>query len=405
LKIIKRIIGTLRRRLTVNILQRRSFLFVVLFSVGFLSLAVSAHAQTTVVSGLTYPSVVIGTSKPIHVSFTVAYSGAISGDIFAAGVLDNATGNYVPGSVYTSNPNTCISASAVSPFAVCDYLLGSSSGSENLEFNLNLVQARTYQFSVFAGLGDSAGVMLPASYSSMGFKVTLRNYLVLTVSVPSNVSVTVDGSLWYPGYPNVELNPGNHTISVPEMVQINSTSRLKFSGWLDGSMLATRTVDLEDDATFGANYVTQFFVSSSGDSTLQSGWYDRGTVLQFSVDDRQVLNEYRMLLGGFDGWYNDGQLISKSSSASLTVNGPTMLAAGWNYLPYLPAIFGVALVGIILLVRSGRIVLTIRAPKRKTKAGYTKCVSCGAEIPTDWKRCFYCGTKQASLSKQGPGRR
>jgi two-component system sensor histidine kinase HydH len=86
------------------------------------------------------------------------------------------------------------------------------------------------------------------------------------------------------------------------------------------------------------SYVTQYYVSSTSESTLESGWYNAGTVLHFSVNQTQPWNDYREATDGFDGWYSNGQLISKSQTASSKIDGPVILAVKWSYLPYIPPI-------------------------------------------------------------------
>jgi predicted GH43/DUF377 family glycosyl hydrolase/predicted RNA-binding Zn-ribbon protein involved in translation (DUF1610 family) len=253
-------------------------------------------------------------------------------------------------------------------------------------------------------------------------------YFTLGVSVPDQVSVTLDGTQESAGSTSLQLSPGVHTISVPNMVQIDSTSRLKFNGWSDGSTQLTRTLDVESDTQLSVTYVTQYLVNATTDSTLQSGWYDQGTVLQLNVTN-QLLNSYRLFTGGFDGWYNNGQLVSKSPSASLTVDGPVNLTDSWNYLPYLPPVLIVVIVAVILfLARRGTIPISRKMPqdkrskrtrsKSKVEAVTSKpekqvahtaevkeavpisvakttmyCPQCGAVISRDSKFCKECGTK------------
>ena len=175
------------------------------------------------------------------------------------------------------------------------------------------------------------------------------------ISAPSQVMVTLDGVQQGAGSIAVQLSPGMHSISVPDIVQLDSTSRLKFNGWSDGSTQLTRIFDLESDTDIAATYLTQYLVNATSDSTLQSGWYDQGTVLKLNVSN-QLVNNYRLVLAGFDGWYNGAQLISKSPSASLAVEGPVTLSARWNYLPYLPPmLIIVAVAAVLFFARRGSI--------------------------------------------------
>lgn len=109
------------------------------------------------------------------------------------------------------------------------------------------------------------------------FSISLVDKFTFTVSIPSQVPVTLDGVQQGAGSASLQLSPGTHTVSVPDLVQIDSTSRLEFNGWSDGSTQTTRTFDLESDTEITATYTTQYLVNATNDSTVQSGWYDQGT--------------------------------------------------------------------------------------------------------------------------------
>lgn len=87
-------------------------------------------------------------------------------------------------------------------------------------------------------------------------------------------------------------------------------------------------------------------------------------MLQLNVGN-QLANNYRVALGGFDGWYNGAQLISRSASASVTVNGPVNLTDKWNYLPYVPPVIVVVLVAVILFFGRRGTIPTPRLPEWK----------------------------------------
>jgi hypothetical protein len=300
-------------------------------------------------------------------------------------------------------------------------------------FALAVNSVGSYQFSAVAGIEDSSfNVLAISPYSQNEFSISIVDTFTLTVNIPNPVSVTLDGVPQSGGSTSSQLSPGTHRISVPDMVQLDSTSRLRFTGWSDGSNQTTRTFDLENDTEISATYVTQYLVNATSDSTLKSGWYDQGTVLQFTVDNTQLVNQYRLLVGGFEGWYNGGQLISNSPSASLTVNGPVTLSDKWNYLPYLPPLLIVGIVAVILSFR-GRIptprlpelkMLRRKRSRKRTRRSKPKvetvtpeperqvtaevkeakppkpakttmyCTQCGAVVPRDSKFCKECGAGQ-----------
>ena len=407
-----------------------------ILSLGVVCLVVPVYAQTVSVSNLQYssPSLV---GKQVTVSFTVNYQGAIIGYYLVAAVFDVDTQTYASGSTISSNPDACQQATGTYSWAAaCTVVLQNVQGSDAVSFALATTSVGTYQFSAVAGVEDTNhNVVAITPFTGNKFSVSIIDKFALTVDVPGQVSVTLDGAQENPGYISSRLYPGTHTISVPDMVQIDSTSRLKFSSWVDGSKQTTRTFDLEDDTNFGTTYVTQYLVNATTDSTLQSGWYDKGTVLQFTVNNAELVNEYRLFVGGFDGWYNGGQLIAKSANASLTIEGPVNLSDRWNYLPYLPPLLIVVILAAALFLARRGTISTPRLPELKmlrpkrsrrrirrgkprvetvtpepenqvvqpaeTKAKTSEpvkttmyCTQCGAVVPRDSKFCKECGAKQ-----------
>lgn len=332
------------------------------------------HASPTIsISNLQYPSTLI-LGKQVTASFTVAYSGVTPNiNYLVAGITKSELSDWATGSVISSGPDNCPTDPYRTWAASCLYQPKNTDGSENVAFSIIVSSVGTYSFDAEAEIVHYSTSNCPASTSyvcldafSRGnpVPISIRDKFTVTIGIADKVSVTLDGTQENPGYISLQLSPGTHTISVPNIVQIDSTSRLRFSGWLDGSNQTTRTVDLEEDTNFGATYVTQYLVTANSESTLGSGWYDQGTVVQTSVNTSQPLNSYRVLVDGFDGWYNGAQLVSKATNASLTVNGPLNLTAKWNYLPYVPPVMVVVIVGgLILLLRRADSLSTVGFPK------------------------------------------
>jgi len=420
-------------------LRRHCFLLSLLLLVACVYLVVPVYAQTISMSNLQYPSTIL-LNKQLTVSYTVSYADANVGDYLVAGIFEpNTSGGwqFALGSTLDSSPDNCRQV-ATSPYngdAACEYTLSSLQGSETVSFSLTEDTIGTYQFNAFAGIEDqNFNVLAGTDRTQNEFSISIFNQFTLTVDVPSQVPVTLDGAQQGTGSFGLQLSPGSHAVSVPSVVQLDSTSRLKFNGWSDGSTQLTRTFDLESDTEITATYVTQYLVNATSDSTLQSGWYDQGTVLQLHVTN-QLVNNYRLFTGGFDGWYNGNQLISKSPSASLTVSGPVNLSDRWNYLPYLPLVLIVAVVAVILFFAKRGTITTPRLPelkslrpkrsrrrmrrsKPKVEAATPKpetqvaqtaevkevkppkpakttmyCTQCGSVISRDSKFCKECGAK------------
>ena len=327
-----------------------------ILSLGALYFVVPVYAQIVTVSNLHYSSTsVLG--KQATVSFTVNYGGASAGDYLIISVWDVNANNYASGSTINSYPDSCPQITGTYSWAAgCAYALSNLQAApdyatETVSFALAMNSVGTYQFSPLAAIEDTSFNVLASSPTTQNeFSISVLDKFTLTVSLPSQVPLTLDGVQQGAGSTNLQLSPRAHEMSVPDIVQLDSTSRLKFNGWSDGSNQTMRTFDLESDTEIVATYVTQYFVTSTTDSTLQSGWYDQGTVLQFTVDNRPLVNKYRLFVGGFDGWYNMGQLRANSPTTSLTIDGPINLSDRWNYLPYFPPVLIVVIVAAILLL-------------------------------------------------------
>jgi len=429
-----------------NTLQEKVFVLFLLLagSVGLACFSVPpVYAQTVSISNLQYPSSIVA-NRQLTVSFTVEYSGASAKDYLILWIY--AQNSFATGSVVSSSPQACQQA-AEAPYSsetLCALQPSSGQGSEDVAFSLSDPSGGMFSFNARAVLGYTSStcsstddVCIDADSGNQPFSVSVMSTYTLTVNVPGQVSITLDGVQQpTPGSIAPQLSPGTHQISVPNIVQIDSTSRLKFEGWSDGSNQTTRVFDLESDDEITAAYVTQYLVTATTDSSLESGWYNAGTVLQLSVSQTRLWARYRVLTGGFDGWYANGELMSKSVTTSFTVNGPVSLTAIWNFFPYLvliPIIIAAVVCAALFLSRGG-IIPSLELPKLNTdkrsrkrtrrtkpkpetyksdkanlvthaaesgreatkprKSKVMHCTQCGATIPRDSKFCKECGSKQ-----------
>jgi len=291
------------------------------------------------ISNLQYTSK-IAVNKPLTVSFKISYFDGNYYDYLVTGITSSAS--FANGYVVSSSPQSC-QPSTHAPYnneAYCYFQLSAAQGSENVEFSLSGLPPGTYSFNARAILAyfssacsSNDDVCIDADSGPTPFSFSVVNQFALTVNAPDQVPVTIDDAEQGTGTISQQLFPGLHSISVPDTVSINSISRLAFVGWSDGSNETTRMFVLGGNSKISANYVIQYLVSATTDSTVPPGWYDSGTVVQFSVNQAKWLNRYCTFLGGFGGWYNNGQLISKPNAATITINGPVNLTAKWNYLP------------------------------------------------------------------------
>ena len=168
--------------------------------------------------------------------------------------------------------------------------------------------------------------------------------ITLTVSAPSKASVTIDGLSYSQGFADMPLAQGSHSVSVPEIIEIDGMDRLRFDGWSDGSRALDRVIDLSSDMNLQAIYVQQYklaIISPFKAST--DGWYDQGTVADFETNTTpRITNTLGVML--FIGWYNqNGTFVTGSGDGSIVVEGPNTLEAHWLTLNYLIPIILAAL--------------------------------------------------------------
>jgi hypothetical protein len=333
-------------------------------------------AQSTSINGLTHPSqAVAGNTEPIYVSATVSYSEALPGYTLAVGVLDAemAPESIVPG-IATSSPDPCLNQFVLT--AVCLINISAASGAEQVAFRIGGIlggkhQPGAWKLNMTAALLDSNGTLIPNSTNSVLFEIELTP-VTLKVTVPADVAVSIDGSQQPPGPAAVAVALGEHNITVPLLVQVNPTTRLRFDHWSDGSTNANRTVFLTGDANIDVTYVTQNLLTISGpqaDST-GGGWYDEDTTATFSVAQIEPMGGLLGFLGGklvFQSWSENGELLTHSTTGTISMNQPHTITAVWqgDYSEPMVIIGGilVILAFAYLLARGGE-----TKPKRRSRS-------------------------------------
>ena len=144
--------------------------------------------------------------------------------------------------------------------------------------------------------------VLSSSYSRPDSTGYANNTIELTINSAFPVSVTIDGTMQGSDVSNFELSAGQHTFSVPEIVQLRAGTRLKFQKWTDGVTAPNRTEYLTGDATFTAIYVLQYslvLVSPEANVT-GTGWYDEGTSASLSAPPTAPMGGIRVDRGEVD---------------------------------------------------------------------------------------------------------
>jgi hypothetical protein len=205
-----------------------------------------------------------------------------------------------------------------------------------MHFTLSNPVVGTWQLSLGAILASSNPMsIITSSFSTHDFSIQVSKTVSLSVRAPYSVSVTVDGVKQSPGNVFLNVNPGAHEISIPAMVQVDNTTRLRFDRWMDGLTETDRTINLQYDMTYEATYVPQHvlaLVTSQGNAT-GSGWYDEGSSVKITSPAAVPMAGIIGNLGGkwtFQGWYENGKLVTTLASSSITMDRAHVLTAHWN---------------------------------------------------------------------------
>jgi hypothetical protein len=184
--------------------------------------------------------------------------------------------------------------------------------------------------------------------------------VTLTLNMPPQVSALIDNQWTTSGNSQLSISRGSHAIYVPELVTINSSSRLRFDHWSDGSSSSNRTLTLDSDITLQATYVKQYFLTIDSIVSLKgSGWYDEGSRVQLSQPASIPIHNELGILGGqwaFDGWYKDGAYLASSTSISIPMVKPHTIQLRWHqdYTIPISIVTILALLGLVAIVAMSR---------------------------------------------------
>jgi hypothetical protein len=185
----------------------------------------------------------------------------------------------------------------------------------------------------------------------------------LTIRVPLAVHIWMDGADQGAGSFQQVVDTGAHTISVPAVLELDNSTRLRFNDWNDGLTSADRSIYLDSDLILQANYVSEYLVTiDTGLSAPTAAWYAQGSSAQFSVPwQARPMTGALGLLGAkwvFNGWYEGNNLTTSSSTGSIEVDAPHTLKAGWHpdyTMPLLVLLaLGMVMVLTVVLVRRSR---------------------------------------------------
>lgn len=360
-----------------GMLKPSVLLAVCLLAVGLPSIfpAVEA-AQTTTIYQVDSPaSAVAGSEYPLPVTVVVYYNNTIPGSQLVVGILDTelSPAGLVSG-VVVSSTDHCVNQPTLA--AVCAISVPNSSGVERINFQIGgifggKVEPGSWELNATSLLEGPQNNLIQGSVSSKLFKINLTP-VSLTVVVPSDVAVSVDGVSQRPGSVSVGVALGHHNVMVPQLVNVTQSTRLRFDRWSDGYTLALRTVVVRNSTTLQADYVTQYLLTLIGvqGNVTVSTWYDADTNATFSTNQSEPIPGLLGALGvrtSFQGWYENGQLLTNSPTGTISMDKPHTLTALWQMDYSIPetivlVIVAAAIIAFLLVQRRNR------APTRRSRS-------------------------------------
>ena len=326
-------------------------------------------AETTSIHNLAFPSATVaGSQNPIPVTTTVYYNNTAPGFQLVVAVLNAVASRQtiVPG-IVTSSTDPCLNQGEVA--AICVIKLSTVSGVEQIGFQIGGIFGGkrgpgAWSLNITSAILDGQGNLVSGSASSTLFTINLTP-VTLTVVVPGPVAVSVDGVQQPPGPAEVGVALGENNITVPPLVQVNASTRLRFDRWSDGSVDTIQTVIVTGNASVEAVYVTQNLLTiiGAGENATGAGWYDANTVATFSTNQYQPTTGPLGEIGvksTFQGWYENTQLITNSPNGTILMDKPHTLTAVWQIDYTVP-------VGITLGIIAAIVVGYLAVRRRKTK--------------------------------------
>lgn len=334
----------------------------------------NVHAQSTSIIEVVNPiHVPITSQNPILVSANVSYAGAGQNYTLVVGLLDQDVTPPVPVSaIATASPYPCVNQPSLNP--LCAIRLQNVSGYESLQIKVGGILGNhstqgAWNLALSVVLLDANNNPVENSRSSVPFQIFFTPTPLLFVKVPFSVSVSVDGIAQLPGpIDGAPLTVGQHSLSVPTSVNVSDTTRLRFDHWSDGSPSPDRSVYAQSDVGLEAFYVIQhsLMLNSSIGVTSGAGWYDSNSTATFSVSPNSVpLSGMMGMLGArltVQGWYENGSLITSSSTGTISMNQAHALIASWQPDYTIPE--AVAVVIAIIIAAVGYITLKKKSPSK-----------------------------------------
>jgi hypothetical protein len=338
-------------------------------------------AQTTQVYQVINPSnVVAGSENPIPVSVTVYFNNTVAGYQLDIGILDAGLSpqRVVPGVVISSS-DPCVNQPEIA--ALCEITTQVASGVERVDFQIGGIfggrtEPGTWDLNVTSLLVDAQNNPVPGSVSSKLVAIRLTP-VALNVTVPPSVAVSVDNVQQSPGPAVVGVSLGQHNLTVPTIVQTNASTRLRFDHWSDGYLAASRNITVTNTTSLEAIYVTQNLLTlvGIGQNGTVTGWYDIDTNATFSANQSEPITGLLGAIGGrlsFQGWYENGQLITNSPTGTIVMDTPHTLTAVWQADYSVPAAVTLVIIAALILVFLGLRRRKGASPRRRRRKSRRK---------------------------------
>lgn len=259
----------------------------------------------------------------------------------------------------------------------------------------------TWSVELLVAVQGITPVSLTSSSFTIGSTQTKPTAFGVTVDVtPSVTQVSVDGQA-SPAGTKFTWNQGDqHTLNVKKTVTGDKPgTQYVFTGWSDGVSDTTRTITVNNNAVYTAQYNTQYQLTVNSDygSATGADWYDEGSKA-FAVLDTSSTSDGLFYNWVFAGWTDDASGTNLKSN-SITMDSPKTATAKWNhefsmiFYAIVVAVIAVAAVVGIMLMRRGKGSKTPRMPAQSTRlSGEQKfCPNCHAVLPVEAAVCSACG--------------
>lgn len=253
----------------------------------------------------------------------------------------------------------------------------------------------------------AAGGVTPISLTTASFTIgsTQEKPTSFTVSVnvsPSVTQVSVDGQ-GTPSGTKFTWNQGEqHTLSAKKTVAGDKAgTQYVFTGWSDGVSDTTRTITVNNNMAFTAEYKTQYQLTVNSDHGSATGadWYDEGSKA-YAVLDTSTISDGPFYNWVFAGWTDDAKGTNLKSNP-ITMDDAKTATATWNhefsmnfYYIIVGVVVVVAALAAFMMMRSRRgpkpaMVSQAAAPQLSGQKKF--CANCHAVLPIEANVCSSCG--------------